>query len=79
MRTLKLQGVSATDTVLNMIDDRHGSLWLYMSSGLVQLRTADIQRWWENKMSQVPWRLFNSSDGVSSGISTSRPAVSESP
>jgi signal transduction histidine kinase len=77
MRTLNLQGVSATDTVLNMIDDGHGSLWLYMSSGLVQLRTSDIQRWWDGKMSQVPWRLFDSSDGVSSGISTSRPTVSE--
>ena len=41
--TLKLQGVSATDTVLNMIDDGHGSLWLYMSSGLIQLETSDIQ------------------------------------
>jgi signal transduction histidine kinase/ligand-binding sensor domain-containing protein len=77
MRTLKLRGVSATDTVLNMIDDRHGSLWLYMSSGLVQVQTSDIQRWWDNKMNQVPWRLFDSSDGASSGISTSRPAVSE--
>ena len=77
MRTLKLRGVSATNSVLNMIDDGHGSLWLYMSSGLVQLRTSDIQRWWDDKMSQVPWRLFDSSDGVSSGISTSRPDVSE--
>jgi signal transduction histidine kinase/ligand-binding sensor domain-containing protein len=77
MRTLKLTGVSATNSILNMIDDGHGSLWLYMSSGLVQLRTSDIQRWWANKTSQVPWRLFDSSDGVSSGISTSRPDVSE--
>jgi signal transduction histidine kinase/ligand-binding sensor domain-containing protein len=77
MRTLKLQGVSATNNVLNMIDDGRGSLWLYMSSGLVQVRTPDIQRWWDDKTNQVPWRLFDSSDGVSSGISTSRPAVSE--
>ena len=77
MRTLKLQGVSATNNVLNMIDDGRGSLWLYMSSGLMQVRTPDIQRWWDDKTNQVPWRLFDSSDGASSGISTSRPAVSE--
>jgi signal transduction histidine kinase/ligand-binding sensor domain-containing protein len=77
MRTLKLQGIFATNNVLNMIDDGRGSLWLYMSSGLVQVRTPDIQRWWDGKTNQVPWRLFDSSDGVSSGISTSRPAVSE--
>jgi signal transduction histidine kinase/ligand-binding sensor domain-containing protein len=77
MRTLKLQGVSATNNVINMIDDGRGSLWLYMSSGLVQVRTTDIQHWWDDKTKQVPWRLFDSSDGVFSGISTSRPAVSE--
>src|ERR1700727_885594 len=42
MRTLKLQGVSATDTVLNMIDDRRGSLWLYIASGMFQLQTPGI-------------------------------------
>jgi signal transduction histidine kinase/ligand-binding sensor domain-containing protein len=77
MRTLKLTGISATNAVINMIDDGRGSLWLYMSSGLVQVRTTDIQRWWDDKTNQVPWRLFDASDGVSSGISTSRPAVSE--
>jgi len=76
-RSLKLGVGSATNSVVNMIDDGHGSLWLYMSSGLVQVRTSDVQRWWEDKSSQVPWRLFDSSDGVFSGISSSRPAVSE--
>jgi signal transduction histidine kinase len=76
MRTLKLPGISATNAVINMIDDGRGSLWLYMSSGLVQVRTSDVRRWWDDKANQVPWRLFDSSDGVSSGISTSRAAVS---
>jgi signal transduction histidine kinase/ligand-binding sensor domain-containing protein len=77
MRKLKLRGSSATNAVLNMIDDGHGSTWLYMSSGLVRLRAPDIKRWWDGQIGQVPWRMFDSSDGVSSGISTSRPAVSE--
>ena len=76
-RTLKLGVGSATNSVINMIDDGHGSLWLYMSSGLVQVRTSDIQRWWDDKITEVPWRLFDFSDGVFSGISTSRAAVSE--
>ena len=76
-RTLKLGVGSATDSVINMIDDERGSLWLYMSSGLVRVRTSDIQRWWDDKITEVPWRLFDSSDGVFSGISTSRPAVSK--
>jgi signal transduction histidine kinase/ligand-binding sensor domain-containing protein len=76
-RTLKLGVGSPTDSVINMIDDGRGSLWLYMSGGLVQVQNSDIQRWWDDKITQVPWRLFDSSDGVFSGISTSRPAVSE--
>ncbi len=76
-RTLRLGVGSATNSVINMVDDGHGSLWLYMSSGLVQVRSVDIQRWWDEKTTQVPWRLFDSTEGVFSGISTSRAAVSE--
>jgi signal transduction histidine kinase/ligand-binding sensor domain-containing protein len=75
-RTLKLGVGSAANSVLNMINDGHGSLWLYMSSGLVRVRISDIQRWWGDETTEVPGRLFDSSDGVFSGISTSRPAVS---
>jgi len=76
-RSLELHLGSSTNHVLNMINDGNGSLWLYMSEGLVQVKTSDIQHWWSNEISRVPTRLFDSSDGVISGISTSRPAVSK--
>jgi len=77
IRSLKLDTTSASNRILNMVSDGSGSLWLYTSSGLVQVRRSDIQRWWKNGTGQVPGRSFGLSDGVVSGISTSRPAVSE--
>ena len=68
-------GQSSNDT-LNMLDDGRGSLWLYMNLGLVQLSKTDLAQWWKHPEHPVPYKLFGMEDGVLSGISVSRAAVS---
>jgi signal transduction histidine kinase/ligand-binding sensor domain-containing protein len=76
IRELNLHIGSRANQVLNMIDDGHGSLWLYMSLGLVRLSTSDVNRWFADPGYTVPYELFDMADGVAPGVSFSRAGVS---
>ncbi len=58
------------------IEDRQGSLWLYMPCGLVIISKDEIQRFWADPRFVVRPRLLSVLDGYYNGQSTFNPTIS---
>jgi signal transduction histidine kinase/ligand-binding sensor domain-containing protein len=51
------------------IKDRHGSLWLAASCGLLEAEASDLERWRENPGSALSFTVFDARDGDETGFS----------
>jgi len=59
-------GLPCDITYASILDDQ-GNLWIYMQCGLVEIKKADLQNWWDHPDLQIQPRLFDVFDGAQPG------------
>ena len=66
--------------LIGMSKDRHGSLWLAASCGLVKVEASDLQRWRKGQSSMLSSTLFDARDGAETGLNfRTQPTMSLAP
>jgi signal transduction histidine kinase/ligand-binding sensor domain-containing protein len=65
--TLTTQNGLPCEITYDSILDAQGDLWIYMQCGLVEIKKADLQNWWDHPESQIQPRLFDVFDGAQPG------------
>ena len=55
------------NTILAMIHDNAGALWLSTECGLVEIAGSELEAWWRQPDRVLEVRVFDQSDGVQSG------------
>jgi signal transduction histidine kinase/ligand-binding sensor domain-containing protein len=63
----------------NLIEDNHGSLWMYAECGLIEISHEEMQQWRKNPETKVRVRIFDAFDGAQPGASPFSPSVAMSP
>jgi signal transduction histidine kinase/ligand-binding sensor domain-containing protein len=68
------------ENVYSLLDDRRGSLWLFMSCGLVRIPVTELDRWWDHPDTIVRATLaVGTLDGVQPGITPLKPQMAMTP
>jgi len=49
---------------VNIQDDQHGSKWLYMHCGILQVQDKALSAWWKNFPARIQGRFFDALDGA---------------
>jgi ligand-binding sensor domain-containing protein/anti-sigma regulatory factor (Ser/Thr protein kinase) len=65
--TLTVRNGLPCNSVLAMISDDAGDLWLFTQCGLVEIAGTELQKWWEQPESALKMRVFDEFDGVQPG------------
>ncbi len=53
-----------TETFFDFVDDRRGNVWLTSNIGLFQVKKSDLGAYFNGKISEIPVKLYNDSDGM---------------
>jgi signal transduction histidine kinase/ligand-binding sensor domain-containing protein len=67
-QTLTTRNGLPCNSVFTLILDKTGALWLFTECGLIQIATAELQKWWERPGVVVKMRVFDEFDGVQPGL-----------
>ena len=65
---MTMQNGLPCDGVNTLLEDRHGSLWLYMQCGLVRIPRSEFERWRDDPGHIFVARTFDALDGVQPGL-----------
>jgi len=65
--TLTMQNGLPCEIAYDSILDAQGDLWIYMQCGLVEIKKADLQNWWDHPDAKLQPRLFDVFDGAQPG------------
>jgi signal transduction histidine kinase len=65
--TLTTQNGLPCEIAYDSILDAQGDLWIYMQCGLVEIKKADLQNWWDHPDAKLQPRLFDVFDGAQPG------------
>jgi signal transduction histidine kinase/ligand-binding sensor domain-containing protein len=63
----------------NLIEDGHGSLWIYAECGLIEISHEEMQQWRKYPETKVGVRIFDAFDGAQPGSSPFGPSAAMSP
>ena len=53
--------------LLGILKDRHGSVWLQATCGLLKMESAELQKWRQNPQIQPSFTVFDALDGAATG------------
>jgi signal transduction histidine kinase/streptogramin lyase len=67
------------ETIDALVTDSHQNLWLYAECGLIQIASAEMQRWWQQADTVLQVRVLDVFDGAQPGAATFQPRTSRSP
>ena len=62
--TLTVQNGLPCNTVHSFITDDHENLWLYAQCGLIEIKNAELQKWWDHPDAVIQLRLFDVLEGA---------------
>ena len=65
--------------IYTLINDLHGSLWLYAACGLIEIKKTEVDRWLRDPKARIAWRIFDVLDGAQPSPATFSPASTRSP
>ena len=77
VQTYTVQDGLFDDTILEIVEDNVGALWLTSFHGISSIKRSDFTKYDRREISQLPCRVFTKTDGMSSTvcISSAKPAA----
>ena len=66
-QTLTTRNGLPCNSILSMISDNMGALWLFTRCGLVELGNTELQKWWSESDGVLKPTVFDEFDGVQPG------------
>lgn len=55
------------DAIYSAVTDRRGTLWLYTQCGIVEVASAELQKWWKDRNAMLQVRTIGPLDGAQPG------------
>ena len=55
------------DAIYSAVTDRRGTLWLYTQCGIVEVASAELQKWWKDSNARLQVRTIGPLDGAQPG------------
>lgn len=62
--TLTIQNGLPCNVVHSFIADDQNNLWLYAQCGVIEIKNAELQKWWDHPDAHVRVRVFDAFDGA---------------
>lgn len=67
------------DGIFALVRDNRDSLWVDSRCGLIRIDESELNEWWDDPNKFVKFQLFDTSDGVSPGLTSLKPQTARSP
>jgi signal transduction histidine kinase/ligand-binding sensor domain-containing protein len=62
--TLTVRNGLPCNVVHSFVGDDQGNLWLYAQCGVIEIKNAELQKWWDHPDAVIQVRLFDAFDGA---------------
>jgi len=78
VQTMTVRNGLPCNDIFSIVSDR-SNFWLYSECGMVEISSADIEKWWRNPSLALNVKVLDQSDGVRPGQAPFSPQASRSP